>query len=178
MPYGSVGLARQRRHRWHTLPSKICFLIRWLATAQKQAISQKRRRGYRLAVSNAATNTARPTKLRQHLEYLWRSCGNLANMIRFIPAHLRVSETLKIRTGQLCDGCPRWRWKPHPPSQLVYVEKTALNAAFSQDGHHPAASLFSHCRRCLIRSFRSWRSMDCRPRLADSKPTYQTVTLE
>jgi hypothetical protein len=58
-----------------------------------------------------------------------------------------------------------------------YVEKTALNAAFSQDGHHlqPVSFRIVGDADTFIHVMAEY---GLQTRLADCKPTYQTVTLE
>lgn len=79
-------------------------------------------------------------KLRQHLEYLWRSCsGNLAEQSDLFRLRY-ATETLKDRgwDNYVMDN-REWKSGVMPiPSQKngFYVEKTALNAAFMQDGSH------------------------------------------
>ncbi|WP_309294897.1 hypothetical protein [Serratia marcescens] len=143
-------------------------MIRWLATAQKQ-----KRFPRSIAVGIAwllerGRKHVPAGKLRQHQEYLWRSCSdNLAaqcDLFRLTYA----TENLKDRgRDNYVMDAHKWRSKTTlTPSQHngFYVEKTALNAAFSQDGHHLRRYLFGLSAR-PIRSFRSWQSMDCRPAL-------------
>ncbi|HHL2713090.1 TPA: DUF2913 family protein [Yersinia enterocolitica] len=116
------------------------FLIRWLATAQKQKrfpksvaidITWLLERGRKYAAAG---------KLRQHLEYLWRSCrGNLSaqsDLFRLTYA----TETLKDQGwDNYMMGSREWKSGTVPtPSQGngFYVEKSALSAAFTPDGRH------------------------------------------
>lgn len=116
------------------------FLIRWLATAQKQKrfpksvaidITWLLERGRKYAAAG---------KLRHHLEYLWRSCsGNMAaqsDLFRLTYA----TETLKDQgwDNYVMDS-REWKSGTVPtPSQDngFYVEKSTLNAAFTADGRH------------------------------------------
>ncbi|MGL5385298.1 MAG: DUF2913 family protein [Serratia sp. (in: enterobacteria)] len=135
----ALGLARQDGIAGTPYAENL-FLIRWLATAQKQKrfpksvavdISWLLERGRKHGPAG---------KLRQHLDYLWRSCsGNLSaqsDLFRLTYA----SETLKDQ-GWDNDVMDAREWKSGvalTPSlnNGFYVEKTVLNAAFSQDGRH------------------------------------------
>lgn len=135
----ALGLARQDGVAG-TVYAENLFLIRWLATAQKQKRFTKEvaidiqwllERGRRHGPAG---------KLRQHLEYLWRSCnGNLAEQSDLF----RLTYATEMLKDQGWDNfvMDNREWKSGitpAPSQNngFYVEKTALNAAFTQDGHH------------------------------------------
>jgi Protein of unknown function (DUF2913) len=135
----ALGLARQEG-QVSTPYAENLFLIRWLATAQKQKRFSKSVAIDITWLLARGRQHGPAGKLRQHLEYLWRSCsGNLAaqsDLFRLTYA----TETLKDRgwDNYVMDG-REWKSGIVPtPSQNngFYVEKTALNAAFSQAGHH------------------------------------------
>lgn len=127
-----------------TLFAENLFLIRWLATAQKQ------KRFPRSVAIDIAWLLERgrkhgpAAKIRQHLEYLWRSCsGNLtdqSDLFRLTYA----SETLRDQNwNNYVMGTQEWRSgnvEDHPAgSNGFYVEKAALNDGYTADGKqiHP-----------------------------------------
>nr|CAQ76578.1 hypothetical protein pGDT4_0067 [Yersinia pseudotuberculosis] len=116
------------------------FLIRWLATAQKQKrfpksvsidITWLLERGRKHGVAG---------KLSLHLEYLWRSCsGNMAaqsDLFRLTYA----TETLKDQGwDNYVMESREWKSGTILTPRLdngFYVEKSVLNAAFTPDGRH------------------------------------------
>nr|WP_241390832.1 DUF2913 family protein [Serratia proteamaculans]ULG15665.1 hypothetical protein 495p1_00056 [Serratia proteamaculans] len=116
------------------------FLIRWLAPAQKQ---KRFPRSVAIDIQwllERGRKHGPAGKLRQHLEYLFRSCsGNLtaqSDLFRLTYA----SETLKDQgwDNYVLDA-KEWKSGVAPvPSQHngFYVEKAALSAAFAQGGRH------------------------------------------
>lgn len=90
----ALGLARQNG-RASTPYAENLFLIRWLATAQKQKRFPKSVAADIIWLLERGRKHGLAGKLRQHLDYLWRSCsGNLAaqsDLFRLTYA----SETLK-----------------------------------------------------------------------------------
>lgn len=116
------------------------FLIRWLATAQKQKRFPKSVAIDITWLLERGRKHGAVGKLRQHLEYLWRSCsGNLAeqsDLFRLTYA----TETLRDQGWDNYVMDSR-EWKSGTvltPSQNngFYVEKSTLNAAFTADGRH------------------------------------------
>lgn len=140
-----VALALERQTGGaSTLYAENLFLIRWLATAQKQ------KRFPRSVAIDIAWLLERGRKhgpagkICQHLEYLWRSCsGRIADQsdlfrLTYACEHLKdqgwnnyVMSTQEWRSGDIND---------HPVgSNGFYVEKAALNAGYSTEGKqtHP-----------------------------------------
>ncbi|MEX3099233.1 DUF2913 family protein, partial [Serratia ureilytica] len=91
------------------------FLIRWLSTAQKQKRIPKRVAVELTWLLERGRKHGTAGKLRQHLEYLWRSCsGNPAaqsDLFRLPYA----TETLKARgwDNYVMDA-REWRWETPP----------------------------------------------------------------
>ncbi|CNI78767.1 Protein of uncharacterised function (DUF2913) [Yersinia frederiksenii] len=135
----ALGLARQDGAAGTPYAENL-FLIRWLATPQKQ-----RRFPKSVAIDiqwllERGRKHGAAGKLRQHLDSLWRSCsGDLAaqsDLFRLTYA----TETLKDQgwDNYVVDN-REWKSGVTPtPSRNngFYVEKAALNAAFTQDGSH------------------------------------------
>lgn len=135
----ALGLARQDGAAGTPYAENL-FLIRWLATAQKQ-----KRFPRSVAIDlqwllERGRKHGAAGKLHQHLDYLWRSCsGDLAaqsDLFRLTYA----TETLKDQgwDNYVMDNR---EWKSgvtptHARDNGFYVEKAALNAAFTQDGSH------------------------------------------
>jgi len=135
----ALGLARQDGVAGTPYAENL-FLIRWLATAQKQKRFPKDVAIDIQWLLERGRKHGAAGKLRQHLDYLWRSCsGDLAaqsDLFRLTYA----TETLK---DQGWDNYVMYNreWKsgvtPAPAKDNgFYVEKAALNAAFAQDGSH------------------------------------------
>ena len=136
-----VALALERQSGGASTPyAETLFLIRWLATAQKQ-----RRFPKSVAVDiqwllERGRKHGAVARLRQHLEYLWRSCsGNLAeqsDLFRLTYA----TETLKqLGWDNAVMSSREWRNGVLPETGITngfYVEKAALNAAYDRDGRH------------------------------------------
>ncbi|WP_370570067.1 DUF2913 family protein [Serratia sp. OS31] len=81
----ALGLARQDGIT-DTPSAENLFLIRWLATAQKQ---KRFPRSVAIDIQwllERGRKHGPAGKLRQHLDYLWRACRT----IRPVPAHLRL----------------------------------------------------------------------------------------
>lgn len=135
-----VALALERQTGGATtLYAENLFLIRWLATARKQ------KRFPRSVAIDIAWLPERGRKhgpagkIRQHLEYLWRSCsGNMKNQsdlfrLTYACEYLKdqgwnnyVMNTQEWRSGNI-DGHPA-------DTNGFYVEKAALNAGYSTEG--------------------------------------------
>ncbi|HDG0629572.1 TPA: DUF2913 family protein [Serratia marcescens] len=176
----ALGLARQ--DGIVTTPyAENLFLIRWLATAQKQKRFPRSIAADITWLLERGRKHGPAGKLRQHLEYLWRSCsGNLteqSDLFRLTYA----TEILKDKgwDSYVMDA-REWRLgtPPTPPQHNgFYVEKTALNSAFSHDGHHlqPISFRIVGDADTFIRIMAEYGLLAC---LADSKSTYQTVTME
>ena len=176
----ALGLARQDGMAG-TQYAENLFLIRWLATAQKQKRFPKS-----VAVDinwllERGRKHGAAGKLRQHLDSLWRSCsGNLAaqsDLFRLTYA----SETLKDQgwDNYVMDA---HEWKSGvtlTPSlnNGFYVEKTALNAAFTQDGRHLHPVPFRIIGD-TVTFIRVMTEYGLNARLIDSTPDHHTVALE
>lgn len=134
----ALGLARQEG-KVSTPYAETLFLIRWLTVAQKQ-----KRFPRSVAVDIAwllerGRRHGAAAKLRQHLDYLWRSAsGNLAEQSDLFRLTY-VTETLKD------SGWENWvlsatEWE-QPPDDLrirengFMVEKLALHRSFDTGGH-------------------------------------------
>jgi hypothetical protein len=176
----ALGLARQDGIAGTPYAENL-FLIRWLATAQKQKrfpksvavdISWLLERGRKHGPAG---------KLRQHLDYLWRSCSdNLAaqsDLFRLTYA----SETLKDQGWDNYVMDAR-EWKsgvPLTPSlnNGFYVEKTALNSAFTQDGRHLHLVPFRVIGD-VVTFIHVMTEYGLNAKLIDSTPDHHTVALE
>ncbi|EOM6523095.1 DUF2913 family protein [Escherichia coli] len=134
----ALGLARQEG-KVSTPYAETLFLIRWLTTAQKQKrfpksvavdIAWLLERGRRYGAA---------AKLRQHLDYLWRSAsGNLAEQSALFRLTY-VTETLKD-SGWENRVLNATEWKQHPDDLRIrengfMVEKLALHRSFDTGGH-------------------------------------------
>ncbi|CND40526.1 DUF2913 family protein [Yersinia pseudotuberculosis] len=116
------------------------FLIRWLATAQKQKRFPKSVAIDIIWLLERGRKHGAAGKLRQHLEYLWRSCsGNMAaqsDLFRLTYA----TETLKDQGwDNYVMESREWKSGTILTPRLdngFYVEKSVLNAAFTPDGRH------------------------------------------
>lgn len=174
------GLARQDGIA-STPYAENLFLIRWLATAQKQKRFPKSVAVDITWLLERARKHGPVGKLRQHLDYLWRSCsGNLAaqsDLFRLTYA----SETLKDQgwDNYVMDA-REWKSGVTLTPSLnngFYVEKTALNAAFTKDGRHLHPVPFRII--CDTVTFiRIMTEYSLNARLVDSTPDHHTVTLE
>ncbi|MFW5393212.1 DUF2913 family protein [Yersinia sp. 2544 StPb PI] len=135
----ALGIARQDGMAGTPYAENL-FLIRWLATAHKQKRFPKSVAIDIIWLLERGRKHGAAGKLRQHLEYLWRSCsGNMAaqsDLFRLTYA----TETLRDQgwDNYVMDS-REWKSGTVPtPSQDngFYVEKSTLNAAFTADGHH------------------------------------------
>lgn len=136
-----AALALERQSGGASTPyAETLFLIRWLATAQKQKRFPKSVPiDIRWLLERARKHGA-AAKLRQLLEYLWNSCsGNIteqSDLFRLTYA----TETLKQQGWDSAVMNSReWREDVLPATGVAngfYVEKTALNAAYNNDGRH------------------------------------------
>lgn len=157
------------------------FLIRWLATAQKQKRFPKSVAIDIQWLLERGRKNGLAGKLRQHLEYLWLSCsGNLAvqsDLFRLTYA----TETLKDQGWDSTVADTR-EWKSgvalitsHHNS--FWVEKSALNAAFSQNGCqlYPVQFRITGDTVTFIQIMKEHNLL---ARLADSTSKYHTVVLE
>lgn len=135
----ALGLARQDGIAVSPAAENL-FLIRWLATAQKQKrfprsvamdIRWMLERGRKYGIAG---------KLRQHLDYLWRSCsGNLtdqSDLFRLTYA----TEILKDQGWEhVVLDAREWREGVNPIApgdNGFYVDKAVLNAAYDEAGNH------------------------------------------
>lgn len=176
----ALGLARQDGVV-STPYAENLFLIRWLASAQKQKrfprsvaidIQWMLERGRKYGLAG---------KLRQHLDYLWRSCsGTLAeqsDLFRLTYA----TETLKdqgwdnyvMDTREWLSGATPTPAQPNG----FYVEKATLHAAFAQDGRHlqpvPFRVIGDAARFCQVMA-----EYGLSTRVHASAPAYHTVVME
>ncbi|CDQ52064.1 Protein of uncharacterised function (DUF2913) [Klebsiella pneumoniae] len=136
-----VALALERQSCGVSPPyAETLFLIRWLATAQRQ-----RRFPKSVAIDirwllERGRRHGAAAKLRQHLEYLWHSCsGNIAeqsDLFRLTYA----TETLKqLGWDNAVMSSREWHEGVLPETGATngfYVEKAALNAAYDNNGRH------------------------------------------
>lgn len=154
----ALGLARQDGIVGTPYAENL-FLIRWLATTQKQ-----KRFPRSVAVDIALLLERGPAgKLRQHLEYLWRSCsGNLAaqsDLFRLTYA----TETLKDRDwDNYVMDAREWRSAPpsRRPSTTVFTSKKRRSIP-------PSLRMAITCCRSLFElsamSIRSFRGSGVEP---------------
>ncbi|MGP2836379.1 DUF2913 family protein [Serratia nevei] len=176
----ALGLARQEGFGGTPYAENL-FLTRWLATAQKQKRFPKSVAMDIIWLLDRGRKHGPAGKLRQHLEYLWYSCsGNLtaqSDLFRLTYA----TETLKSRGWENhVMGAREWRSGTTRSSSQhngFYVEKTALNTAFSLDGHHlqPVPFRIVGDANTFIQVMAEY---GLRVRLADCMSNYQTVILE
>ncbi len=135
----ALGLARQEGGVSSPYAENL-FLTRWLATAQKQ---KRFPRSVAIEIAwllERGRKQGPAARLRQHLDYLWRSCGgNLAeqsDLFRLTYA----TETLKqLGWDNAVMSSREWRESLLPKARAAngfYVEKAALNAAYDRDGRH------------------------------------------
>lgn len=136
-----VALALERQSGGVSTPyAETLFLIRWLASAQKQ-----RRFPKSVAIDirwllERGRKHGAAAKLRQHLDYLWHSCsGNIAeqsDLFRLTYA----TETLKqLGWDNAVMSSREWREGELPEigaTNGFYVEKAALIAAYDKNGRH------------------------------------------
>ncbi|WP_447874235.1 DUF2913 family protein [Serratia fonticola] len=176
----ALGLARQDGMA-STPYAENLFLIRWLATAQKQKRFPKSVAIDITWLLERGRKHGPAGKLSQHLDYLWRSCsGNLAaqsDLFRLTFA----SETLKDQgwDNYVMDA-REWKSGVTLTPSLnngFYVEKTALNAAFTQDGRHLHPVPFRIIGDAVT-FIRVMTEYGLHARLVDSTPDHHTVTLE
>lgn len=164
-----------------TLYAENLFLIRWLATAQKQ------KRFPKSVAVDIAWLLARGRKhgpagkIRQHLEYLWRSCSGVmadqSDLFRLTYA----CEYLKDQGWNNHVMTTReWRGDDiagHPPGSAgFYVEKAALNAGFSSEGKqiHPVDFRIIGEHDVFINTFRNHALT---ARHVESSEKYHTIRL-
>ena len=123
-----------------TAYAETLFLIRWLATAQKQ---KRFPRSVAIDIQwllERGRKHGAAARLRRHLEHLWHSCsGNIAeqsDLFRLTYA----TETLKqLGWDNGVMSSREWREGVLPETGVVngfYVEKAALNAAYTTEGKH------------------------------------------
>lgn len=176
----ALGLARQDGAAGTPYAENL-FLIRWLATAQKQ-----KRFPRSVAIDlqwllERGRKHGAAGKLHQHLDYLWRSCsGDLAaqsDLFRLTYA----TETLKDQGWDNYVMDSR-EWKsgvtPVPARDNgFYVEKAALNAAFTQDGCHLLTVEFRIVGDAAA-FIKIMAEYGLHARLLVSTPDHHTVTLK
>ncbi|WP_052130753.1 DUF2913 family protein [Erwinia typographi] len=135
----ALALARQEGVAGTPVADNL-FLIRWLATAQKQKRFPKSVATDIRWLLEQGRRHGPAGRLHRHLEYIWRSCrGNLADQSDLFRLTY-ATETLKDQgwDNYVMDS-REWAAGGTPvPSQHngFWVEKAALSAAFSHDGHH------------------------------------------
>ncbi|MEO9270317.1 DUF2913 family protein [Serratia ureilytica] len=176
----ALGLARQEG-KVSTPYAENLFLIRWLAAAQKEKRFPKSVASDITWLLERGRKHGPAGKLRQHLEYLWSSCsGNLSaqsDLFRLTYA----TETLKERGWEnYVMDAREWQAETTPTQPQhngFYVEKTALNAAFSQDGHHlqPVSFRIVGDANAFIQLMAEY---GLQARIINCRPEFQTVTLE
>ncbi|MBN5380571.1 DUF2913 family protein [Serratia marcescens] len=136
-----VALALERQSGGASTPyAETLFLIRWLATAQKQMRFPKSVATDIKWLLERGRRHGAAAKLRQHLAYLWHSCtGNIveqSDLFRLTYA----TETLKqLGWDNAVLSSREWREGVLPETGVAngfYVEKAALNAAYDRDGRH------------------------------------------
>lgn len=122
-----------------TLYSENLFLIRWLATAQKQ-----KRFPRSVAVDIAwllerGRKHGPAGKIRQHLEYLWKSCsGNLTDQSDLFRLTYACEYLKDQGWNNYVMGSQEWQSghiDNHPAGESgFYVDKAALNVGFTAGG--------------------------------------------
>lgn len=135
----ALGLARQDGIAVSPAAENL-FLIRWLATAQKQKrFPRSVAIDIRWLLERGRKHGA-AARLRRHLEYLWNSCtgniGEQSDLFRLTYA----TETLKqLGWDNAVMSSREWRDDVLPETAETngfYVEKAALNAAYTTEGKH------------------------------------------
>ncbi|WP_282677521.1 DUF2913 family protein [Serratia marcescens] len=136
-----VALALERQSGGASTPyAETLFLIRWLATAQKQKRFPRSVAMDICWLLERGRRHGAAAKLRQHLEYLWNSCtgniGEQSDLFRLTYA----TETLKqLGWDNAVMSSREWHEGVLPETGVTngfYVEKAALNAAYDKHGRH------------------------------------------
>lgn len=175
----ALGLARQDGQAG-TPYAETLFLIRWLTAAQKQKRFPKSVAADIVWLLNRGRKHGPAARLRQHLEYLWRSSsGNLAEQSDLFRLTY-VTESLKDRgwENQVLSAAEWARL----PADIVTLEKgflvtkPALQRAFDNAGNQTAPVAF----RIVGDSGVFLQTLaDCgfTARVTETTPVYATVTL-
>jgi hypothetical protein len=175
----ALGLARQDG-KASTPYAETLFLIRWLTTAQKQKrfpksvavdIAWLLERGRRYGAT---------ARLRQHLEYLWKSAsGNLAEQSDLFRLTY-VTETLKDRgwENRVLNAA---EWAQHPVDIVTtgngfLVEKLALHRGFDTAGRQTAPVEF-RITGDTATFLQTLEKCGFTVRITGKTPVYDTVTL-
>lgn len=176
----ALEIARQDglvSHPW----AENLFLIRWLSAAQKRKLFPK---SVAIDISwllERGRKHGGAAKLRQQLEYLWRSCtGNLdeqSDLFRLTYA----TEILKDQGWESCVvGLHEWKtgtMSAAGQNSKFCVEKRMLSLAFTKEGKQQRSLPFR-----IVGDTNSFISVmtehDLTARVTDSTSTYQVVILE
>ena len=116
------------------------FLIRWLATAKKQKRFPKSVAVDIRWLLERGRKHGAAAKMRQHLEYLWRSCsGNLAEQSDLFRLTYACETLKELGWDNAVMSSREWREGVLPETGIIngfYVEKAALSAAYDREGRH------------------------------------------
>ncbi|MNG72819.1 hypothetical protein D3C79_312510 [compost metagenome] len=133
-----VALAFERQQGGAATPmAEHLFIVRWLATAQKQKRFPKNVAVDITWMLERGRRHGQAAKLRAHLEYLWSSSCGMGNQTPLFRLTFAI-ETLRDRGWRnvvLLE--PEWSLLPSSTSgqaNHLFVEKTALSAAYTQNG--------------------------------------------
>jgi len=136
-----VALALERQSGGASTPyAETLFLIRWLATAQKQKRFPKSVAVDIRWLLERGRKHGAAAKMRQHLEYLWRSCsGNLAEQSDLFRLTYACETLKELGWDNAVMSSREWRkgvLSETGATNGFYVEKAALNAAYDNNGRH------------------------------------------
>lgn len=141
----ALGLARQDNLA-STPYAENLFLIRWLATAQKQKRFPRNVATDIVWLLNHGRQYGAAGKLRQRLEYLWKSCTGEVDAQSDLFRLTYATETLNtLGWNNFLLTSRQWKsdCMPVPGSgNSFYVEKTALHGSFNTRGQQICPLIF------------------------------------
>ncbi len=121
------------------------FIVRWLATAQKQKRFPKNVAADIAWMLERGRRHGQAAKLRTHLEYLWSSSCDMGNQTPLFRLTFAI-ETLRDRGWHnIVLSEPEWGQLPSRASEQtnhLFVEKMALSAAYAQNGKQIQSVVF------------------------------------
>lgn len=176
----ALNLAQQDRLA-STSYAENLFLIRWLATAQKQKRFSKCVATDIVWLLNHGRRYGPAGKLKQRLDYLWRSCTGAVEAQSDLFRLTYATETLNnMGWNNFLLSSKEWKSgdSPTPISgNGFYVEKLALHAGFSTSGEQLQPVTFRVVGRC--EEFLSVTADHMlRFRLTSTEPDYAVLTLD
>ncbi len=133
----ALGIARQDGSAGNPLAEHL-FLVRWLATAQKQKRFPKCVAIDIAYLIEEGRKKGSTSKLREKLQSLWQSCTAPLTMQSELFRLTYVTEKLREHGWKnFTMNSKSWRDKRFPasyPSNGFYTEESALHVAYSDDG--------------------------------------------